>query len=568
MDLREELLLRVRDDADAISQLANGGTNIPLDEYIDKVSLTALCDSLALDPKAWQTEDLERILVIRDGLYKLRNHLRDTDPNAEHSVDRVLSAFDRLYADLERAFRELNQEELKKAQAEVAALQRGPHIATSTVSGTASEMTKEASEVLVQAHTSIKHIEFNLLKIDRSNANFEVLSNVKLSVQRLSASVFAIKLSLEQGVIYQGIFKLLTDGADRIVDELRRLVRDMRQSYETAQEFIAELGGLAEKGTRFARLVANFLSRAFARTEATEETIVTLRVQTVHQGEAILAASADSAGKVVLAGKNGNAWIADAGAARFVPRYRLTNGPVFCLAHINDELLAIGTNDGLEVKEFDAPFRERVTAVAIAPWGAKGTRGAIITGSADGVVRRLWLAGGLSQVSDDAYERVGKRVKGLVVHGFEVIAANGTELVFLDQQMRTKKTMRVPFDVNGMVVAAEDTVVLCGEGHLTQVNLQGGTYSRILTASNDAEYSCVAPLDGEKFYFGTADGRVGVMELASGEELGSVKVEFELKGIVQAKKRVIAYGGEWKERGRCAAIITMESVTRPIGGPP
>src|SRR5258708_24832468 len=101
-DLREELLQRVRDDAEAIAQLANGGTNIPLDEYVDKVGLTALCDSLALEPEQWHADDLERILVIRDGLYKIRNQLRDTDPTAEHSVERVLSSFDRLYADLER----------------------------------------------------------------------------------------------------------------------------------------------------------------------------------------------------------------------------------------------------------------------------------------------------------------------------------------------------------------------------------------------------------------------------------------------------------------------------------
>src|SRR5262249_37190088 len=159
----------------------------------------------------------------RDGLYELRNGLRDLGDDAEHSVDQLLSAVDRLYADLERALRAINQDELKEAQAEVAALHRGPRLSTAIAPATTEAMKKEAGEVLVQAHVSIKHIEVNLLKIDRSSVNFEVLRNMKLSVQRLSASVFAIKLSLEQNVVYQGVFKLLTDGADRIVEELKKL---------------------------------------------------------------------------------------------------------------------------------------------------------------------------------------------------------------------------------------------------------------------------------------------------------------------------------------------------------
>jgi len=182
----------------------------------------------------------------------------------------------------------------------------------------------------------------------------------------------------------------------------------------------------------------------------------------------------------------------------------------------------------------------------------------------DGTVRRLTVAGGLSQISEDAFERVGRKVQALAVHGFEVIAASGAELVFLDQQMRTKKTMRVPFEVTGMDVVAENTLVLCGEGNITHVNLESGSYSRIITASNNAEYCCVASFDPDRFYFGTTEGRIGVMALASGEELGSVKIDFALKGIVPALKRVVAYGGEWKSRGKCAAVLTMESITRPI----
>lgn len=47
MDQRQELLKRVRDDAEAISSLVSRG-NVPIENYIDKTSLNALCDSLNL----------------------------------------------------------------------------------------------------------------------------------------------------------------------------------------------------------------------------------------------------------------------------------------------------------------------------------------------------------------------------------------------------------------------------------------------------------------------------------------------------------------------------------------
>src|SRR5271165_6764634 len=105
MDQREELLRRVRDDAEAISTLVSRGMNVPIENYIDKTSLDALCDSLKLEPDAWQVQDLERILIIRDGLYTFRNGLRDAGDEGEYSVEQLLSATDRLYADLERAMR-------------------------------------------------------------------------------------------------------------------------------------------------------------------------------------------------------------------------------------------------------------------------------------------------------------------------------------------------------------------------------------------------------------------------------------------------------------------------------
>jgi hypothetical protein len=582
---RSELLNRVREDAQALSALANGGVNIPLDDYIDRTSLNALCDSLALDPDAWQADDLERILLIRDGLYVLRNKLRDTGDEAEHSVERILAAGDRLYADLERALRELRADELKRAQDQIAALHRGPHIAAAMVPATVAQISEQAAEVMTQAHVSIRNIEVNLLKIDRSNVNFEVLHRMKVSVQRLSASAFAIRLSLEQTVIYQGIFKLLTDGADRVVNELRTLLQRIQVSYRKVGELVTQLGSLADQGNRFSRLMAEFLEKAFLATERTSELVVKLTVQNNQQGEVVLAAARDRRGHVVLGGRRGSSWGVDPSSARISPRYRLHDGAVYCMTwvpplprvqsgpeqragkagEVDEGEFALGTDDGLIVGERRSSRRERIVAITTAPWGLGGLRNAIVSGSNNGFVRRWTLAGGLSQMSDEHYEQVGHRVQCLLSFGQEVIAATGHNLVFLNSEVSTTRTIPVPFAVSSMDAMDANTIIMCGDGHITHLNLLSGAFSRILTASTDAEYCAVAALDAERFYFCTTSGRVGIMELASGEEQGSVDVGFALRGILPTGQKVVAFGGDWNARsGKNAALLTVQSTSRPI----
>ncbi|QND73155.1 hypothetical protein [Tardiphaga robiniae] len=582
MDRRSELFDRVKGSAAALAYLVSNGTNIPLHEYVDKTSLTSLCDSLGLEPEAWQADDLERILVIRDGLYDLRDKLRDTDENAEHSVEQILSGTDRLYADLERAFRELKQDELAAAQAQIAALHRGPHIAAAALPQTASEMSKTAGEVMTQAHTSLRHVDLNLMKVDRSNPEFEVLKSVKLSIQRLSASAFAIKLSAEQTVIYQGIFKLLSDGADRVLDDLKSLIQKMKTGYEKASSFISELSQLAEQGTRFSRLVADFLNKAFLDLDRKEEVFVELKVQGALSGEALLCATMEGCTALVIS-KNGNAWTGVSKTGSFKPRFRVHGRAVFAArAYKGDDgngFIAIGTDDGLQISSDNSVqshhrsfVRERVVSVVAPPWGKVGSRGTIVSGSRDGIVRRWTLAENrLQQMNDQSYESVGKRLQCMIVVGSNVVAASQTELVTLDHSMKTVRSMRVPFEVASMDVVGDETLIACGEGHLTQIRLAAGSYSQILTASNRANYSCVASRDDDSFYYGTSDGRVGVMQLSSGVELGSVDVGFPLNGLLEIDGKLLAYGGEWSPKpgraaGRSAVWILVETKIQPVKG--
>jgi hypothetical protein len=371
---------------------------------------------------------------------------------------------------------------------------------------------------------------------------------------------------------------MLSDGADKVVGELKKLVEQIQSNYEKATTFIGELSQLAEQGTRFSRLVAEFLNTAFLDLDRKTEVVVQLRLQSYHSGEAVLCAASED-DRILLIGKSGNAWIGDPGNGSIKARFRVNSGPVFAAkAFENDfgeEFLAIGTEDGLQISTQDGAeeryrsrMRERVVAIVSPPWGAKGSRGTIVSGSRDGVVRRWTLAEDrLSQMNDDSYEQVGRRLQCMVVNGSEVIAASQRELVFLDHNMKTLRTIGMPNEVASMDVVNGDALIVCGEGHITHVNLVGGSYSRMITASDDASYCCVAARDHDSFYFGTTTGSVGVMQLSSGVELGSIDVGFPLRGIVAAANKLVAYGGEWNKAGRlgrAAAILTVETKTLPI----
>jgi hypothetical protein len=122
----------------------------------------------------------------------------------------------------------------------------------------------------------------------------------------------------------------------------------------------------------------------------------------------------------------------------------------------------------------------------------------------------------------------------------------------------------VPFNVSAMDLIGGHTLLLCSEGHLTHLTLEGGVLARVLTASSTAEYNCVASRDSKSFYFGRSDGRFGVMELVSGEELGSVSVGFDLKNIAAVGSKLIAYGGDWKKNGRSVAVVSVGTRTMKV----
>jgi hypothetical protein len=565
------LLKRVQEDAEALGKLTSRAVNFPLEQYVDKAGLDALCDAFALEPDDWKANDLETILIIRDGLYELRNKLRDVGDDAEHSVEQIISATDRLYTDLERAFREFNPSDLVKAQQQIAALHRTMHVASATASNTVSNLKAEAVEVLTQTHATVTHLEFNLIKIDRSVANIELFKNAKLIVRRLSASVFAIKLSLEQSIIYEGVFKFLHEGADRIVSDLRDLVAKIQSSYQTALDFAGDLSKLAEKGSRFTRLVGEFLSNIFSEAERPEHRGVVFKVQNYGHSEVMLTGVMVGKNQVVLGGRRGIVWNVDVQSMRAVSQRRIGKDNINSLIAVDGQELAVGSDDGLDLISTtgQATLRqgsrhERITSVTSVPWGVR-EEGGLVTGSRDGIVRRWTFAGGLSEFAQETYAKVGRTVRKVVTQGEEVVVATADALTFVNEDMQEGTRIPLQFEINDVLVFDEQTLVVCGLGNIAYVNTAGGAFSRFVTTSTDVDYTCIAKLGPKIVAVGAADGKLSAFDLVSGQELGSVKVNFPVKGIVPVANRVVVYGGHWDKKGpSMASIIWNETVEKAI----
>lgn len=563
MDKRNQLLERVREDAESIIQLTQS-LNFPIRQYLDETDLYALCEAISLDPDQWTAEDLEQILLLRDGLYELRHGLRDkgSDPDAEHSVDQVLAGMDRLYADFERALREVGKQELVAAQGHLTRLREGPRVSAETVHGQAEDLRAVATEVLTQAQITQRTIEINIFRIDRLDVNLEFLKNAKLNVKRLSASVFNIKLSLEQNVIFQGIFRFLSEGADRVLADLANLGRQLQKTYAQAKDFLTELSKLSETGGRFTRLVSNFLTQVFGD-QPPVETVIDLKQQTALQTSGALLCGVMLDEKLaLLGGRRGTKLLLDTSTMRVVDQARLGDN-INDSAVFADGMIALGKSDGLElvpaigqssIRE-QAPYREHVNAVERMNWGAL-SEGEIITGSREGVVRRWAKVANLSQVKN---AKLGRQIQKLRALGGELIVASKEELLLVDEELEVLRQIHLNFMIADLAIIDKDTLVVCGPGNIAHVNLAQGIYTRLITSANNIEYTSVSSLGDGCVCVGTESGKLLAMDFNSGEELGAVELGFEIRGLIPLKRRILAYGGAWNAgTAKSLAFVTWQ----------
>ncbi|WP_271595931.1 WD40 repeat domain-containing protein [Bradyrhizobium sp. CCBAU 25360] len=511
----------------------------------------------AHEPDYWSEEFFETIFIIRDGLYQFRNDLRDKDnEEGTYSAEQLLSAMDRLYADLERAMRSLNPEVITNAQAEIAALMRTPYIDVRLIQQSVSELKDDVNELLTRTHITYQHFEVHLMRVHDA----EVLRTAKLVVQRLSATAFAIKLSLEQDVVYQGIFRFLQQGADKIVGELSNLAEHFKRAYKDEREFTEDLSSLVDKGSKISRDIAKLLHQVFSD-KPIEQKQLQLKTRNSSTGEPMVCATRLGDSKVVLGGKDGWIYVLDVQTGKVSDRHRIGHQTINCLARSSMVVVA-GSQDGLETinpvtlvsLEYDSIYQENVSAVAIAPWGA-------VSGTRDGIARRWSLNEATLSKYGAENLKLGRSIQRMSLLGQEVVVAAGQNLFFIDHHFAADRKIPIDFTIVDMCPMDHTSLIVCGEGALAQVKLSAGKYTKYIAASESAKYTCVAGIDSKTFCAGNDDGVITVFDVESEAEIGAANVQFPLRGMIRVNNKLVVYGGGWRGKAqKTIAVLDWEEI--------
>ena len=108
MSGHEKRLQRVRESADELGRQIEAASNVPLDQYINLTDVRGLHDALGINEDEVTFQDLERILLVRDGLYAVVETTNDLGEGTEHSIGQLLGALNGLYVNLEALLKSKN----------------------------------------------------------------------------------------------------------------------------------------------------------------------------------------------------------------------------------------------------------------------------------------------------------------------------------------------------------------------------------------------------------------------------------------------------------------------------
>jgi hypothetical protein len=579
MDKQDELRMRVVTDVQHVIQLTSK-QNFPLGEYLDQTSLTALCDSLSLDSNKWDREDLKRILIIRDGFYGLRNDLRDKgDEKAEHSTEQILGGLDRLYVDLQRVL-DIKTLDMAQAFEELADLRQQPAVSSSNCQLRVRTLRQAANELLTETHITQRIIEINIIKIDKLDISLDILKKAQLNVQRLSASILSIKFSLEQSIIFQGYFELLNAGADKVLSELKALAREIQRAYSHAEEFVGQITRLSESGGRFVKMVSNFMKQIFSDQPISEKNIVLVELAACERG-ALLCGAWIGSDVVLCGGELGELVLLDVAAKAKGSEGRISQGKILALADLGSGAVALGGSHGLEIldtvvtkntrapnalarfwsESYELTARPRsllrardigdVNAIQRVDWkDSSGRAGLVFAGGSSGYLRR-WSE---SDFEEQGGTAIGANIKKIAAFQDDLLIATPEALLTLNPGFDISARIPLPFTINDFDVIDRQAIVVCGRGSLAQVSPHQGDYLRTLPLEGHGNYTAVLNLAKNLVLLGTDRGTLVAVNLASGAELGSIELNFPIRGLIASGTRVVAYGGDEKS-AKCAAFI-------------
>jgi hypothetical protein len=112
-----------------------------------------------------------------------------------------------------------------------------------------------------------------------------------------------------------------------------------------------------------------------------------------------------------------------------------------------------------------------------------------------------------------------------------------------------------------MCFLSHATLVLCGHGKISHVNLTKGTYLRLMFAPEEKKYISIAGIDENTFCAGTDDGIVTAIDLSSNGEIGAAKLPFQIRGMIKMPSSLVAYGGGWEGKSKnTVAVLTWEEI--------
>ncbi len=299
MDDREKLLGRVKTSADHLAAQVDQRSNVPIEAYLSPEAAQALVDALSIDPDAVNREDLARIHLIRDGLHDALHKANDEQDANGHSIEQLLNALSRLYVDVERLVRQ-DDPGILEAKALVDRLSSTSRELVAT--NISQEVATQANSIITNVHVSQRVINLSILNLNVGELNF--VKNFKMNIKRLSASVFAIKLGFDKGVVFEGTIRFLNEGVDRILSDIVKFSEFIAEKYRTVKDFIEAIDPLVEKGTRFVKFIGGVIKDLFedGTPNASE---IEFKPHTKMKSQIILSGSASPNGDVLFWGPVG-----------------------------------------------------------------------------------------------------------------------------------------------------------------------------------------------------------------------------------------------------------------------
>ncbi|GAA2858115.1 uncharacterized protein YoxC [Aminobacter niigataensis] len=557
----EKWLRRVRERADALREHMGHATNAPIDDHIDRSTLEGLIDTFSVSPDSATQEDVARIYIVREGFRALLDRVHDLDEFAEFSVRQLSGALDSLYVEADALLR--SRDEFVQGAGRLVDHQKMSNRLPISAGGSIGQtLVKASEEVISSAVISRNAIAMTILHSNQVDA----LNELKVSIQRLSATAFAIKVLLNSSVVYDATIKFLNEGADRVLTDIKEIAAALQETFASKQDLEKAVGEVVNSGTRFVKLVGRLISNGLENDAGHREVVLTLR--NAYKTRTLLSSVAAQTG-LWLGGRGGVGVTVQASGQLQAERIDV-GADILSAAFLKDGRLAFGTNEGLMVwapRSKSIPLKrslmsDNFVAICVQEYQHNET---IVAASRDGRLRRYWMpAGDLQQlreertVQSDIRDKVGQRIKAIFDYRDRLVVAVDNRLTVLHKSFEMDWEVSFPQQVQAACVLNSGHIVVVGKGMVALVNFVDGQFTQGHGVPDQAEYVAVCRLSDSLIAVANSHGKVRAIDISNGGELGELSLDFEVRGLAAVGKLLVAYGGNWHREGKALAIVLWD----------